>query len=169
MLALVTALAIGIKPLTKWVSNCYGETVSNQFEKEEKERQQKVTNGEIVRGKDTVLIWENMYEIGHYADGNRLEMFKGGLTDTILEKISKYKVVEGKLFIISEEGFAIVDKNNLCRVFVTVPTEEFVNGYSVDEQGNKCYYTRFLEDEHVKYLSELNEFSEEEQEVFSKL
>ena len=169
ILAVILILILSFKPILQLSSEFLWDFVVTQFDKEEKDRQQKIENGEIVRGKDTILIWGNMYEIGHYSDSNHLEIYINGLSKNVLEKINKYKIVKKQLYIISDEGFAVVDKNNLCRVFITVPEKDFVNGYSIDEQGNKSYYTRYVDNKNIKYLSEFNEYSEEEQKIFDEM
>lgn len=110
-----------------------------------------------------------MYEIGHYSDGDHLEIAVDDTFEIVLEKITVHKIVKESLYIISNEGYAVINKANLCKVYVIVPENEFVNGYSVDEQGNKIGYSRFIENEHVQYLDKYNEFSTEEQEIFANL
>ena len=153
----------------KYEYNVFWDFLRNQFDKEETERIKKIENGELVRGKDTILIWENMYEIWHNYDGNNLSIYENKISHNILEKIEGYKVKKDKLYIVSKEGYAVIDKNNLCKVFITVPDEDFVNGYSIDEQGNKEYYTRYIENTHIQYLSKFDKYTDEEQEMFNKL
>ena len=153
----------------KSTSKIFWDIVVTEFDKEEKKRQQKVGNDEVIRGKDTILVWENMYEIGHYSDGNHLEIALDGTFETILENVTIHKIVSETLYIISDEGYAVINKSNLCKVYIIVPKNEFVNGYSVDKQGNQIDYSRFIENEHVQYLAQYNEFSMEEQEVFTNL
>lgn len=169
IIVVIVALILCIKPILKLSSKNFWDIIVMQFDREEKDRQQKVKNGEIVRGKDTIMVWENMYEIGHYSDGNHLEIAVDGTFDTILERVTIHKIVNETLYIISDEGYAVINKANLCKVYIIVPENEFVNGYSVDEQGNQIDYSRFIENEHVQYLAEYNEFSMEEQEVFTNL
>lgn len=108
-------------------------------------------------------------KIGHYPDNNHLEIRTNGLSNTILEKILIHKVVKNKLYIISEEGYAVINKEKLCKVYITIPEKEFVNGYSVDEQGNKSYYSRYIESEYIQYLCNFEEFSDEDQKIFNRL
>lgn len=165
----IIVLSLTVKPILRLSSKSFWNFVVMQFDKEEQERKQKIENGEIVRGKDTVRVWGNMYEIGHYSSGNQLEIYVNDITENILEKVKAHKVIKKKLYVISEEGYAVINECNLCKVYVTVPEDEFVNGYSIDEQGNTSYYSRFIENEHIQYLSDFNEFSEEEQEIFNKM
>jgi hypothetical protein len=168
MLLLILICVLNIKPILNKASDTFWDVISNQLEKEEKEREEMTANHEIVRGKDTVLIWNNMYEIGHFSDGNHLSIQTENISDNILEKISKYKVRKKKLYIKSEEGYAVIDENNICRVFITVPADDFVNGYSEDEYGNRTYISRFIEDEHIIYLESYDDFSEDERKIFGK-
>lgn len=172
ILALIVVLIFSFKPLVKITSDSFWNFIAEQLEKEEQERQQKIENGEIVAGKDTILIWENKYEIGHFPNGNHLVIHRNGsigLIDAILEKVTTYKVKKEKLYVVSEEGDAVIDKNNLCKVYVTTPADEFVNDYTLDEQGNKSYISRYIENENIQYLSSFDEFSDEEQKVLNKL
>ena len=74
-----------------------------------------------------------------------------------------------KLYILSDEGYVTVDENNFCKVFITVPKEEFTSGYSVDENGNKTYFYRLVEDGKIVYLPSFEKFTEEEQKVLNKM
>lgn len=171
-LGLIVVLIFSFKPLVKIASDSFWNFVDEQLEKEEQERKQKIKNGEIVAGKDTILIWENKYEIGHFFDGNHLVAYRNGsigLLDTILKKVTNYKVKKEKLYIVSEEGYAIIDKNNLCKIYVIIPENEFISGYTMDAQGNKSYISRYVENENIQYLSSFDEFSKEEQKILNKL
>ena len=77
--------------------------------------------------------------------------------------------MEEKLYVLSDEGYAVIDKNNLCRVCVTVPDDEFVNGYTVDDAGNEIPISRYIENENVIYLKSYSEFTGEERKVFEKM
>lgn len=172
IVGLITALTFSFKPLLNIASNSFWNFIAEELDKEEQARMEKIANGEIVAGKDTVLIWENKYEIGHFPNGNHLVTHRNGsigLLDVVLEKITNYKVKKEKLYIVSEEGYAVIDKNNLCKVYVTVPEDKFINGYTIDEQGNKSYISRYIENDNIQYLSGFDEFSENEQKLLKKL
>ena len=110
-----------------------------------------------------------MYVIGHYPDSDHLGIKTKEISDVILQKVLKHKVKKKKLYITSDEGYAVIDKNNLCRVYITIPEKEFVEEYSKDSQGNLIYRSRRIEDEHIQYLSDFDEFSEEEKAILNKL
>ena len=169
LILLYSISACSIKPITNAVSDRFWGFVTKEWDKEEQERIRRVENGEIVRGKDTILIWENMYVIGHYPDSNHLGIKTKEVSDVILEKVLKHKVKKKKLYIVSGEGYAVIDKNNICRVYITIPDDEFVEEYSKDSQGNLLYRSRRIDDEHIKYLSDFYEFSEEELKIFYRL
>lgn len=166
---MVTIVVVSIKPLTQLSSQLFWNFVSVQFDREEQERQRWSDEGNIVRGKDTALIWENMFEIWHQSGEKLLSIETKNLSKTILEKVNGYRVVADKLYVVSEEGYAVIDRNNLCRVYITVPEDRFVTGFSVDEQGNRHALSRFIESENIQYLSSFEAFSAKEQEVFHKL
>lgn len=158
-----------IKSIKNYMVDSFWEFVGNQLDKEEQDREHKIQNGEIVRGRDTVLIWENKFEIWKHNGEKRLSIKDNNLSSMILDKIINYNIIDGKLYINSEEGLAILDKNNLCRAFITIDDDKFVNGYSIDEKGNKRYMSRYVENGHIKYLEKYEYFSEEERVVFDKI
>ena len=165
----ILLIALTIKPIMNYTSNVFWSFIGEQLDKEEAERMEKIENGEIIKGKDTILIWENMYVIGHYSDGNHLSIQTKDVNETILKKIVKHKKKKEKLYIISDEGYAVIDKNNLCRVFITVDDEKFVNGYTEDADGNRTYISRKVECENIVYLSKYDEFSPEEKDMLEKM
>lgn len=90
--ALIVGIIFSFKPLMKIASDSFWNFIAEQFEKEEQERRQRIENGEIVAGKDTVLIWENKYEIGHFPDSNHLEIYIDGLINPVLKNVTAHKV-----------------------------------------------------------------------------
>ncbi len=163
-------LAIFIKPVTKFVFEKADDLISYLIEEQEREWQEAIERGEIIPGRDTMLIWNNQYEMLHGGDGDGFFIhYKDGLIDKIVDKVTEYKKKNEKLFILSEEGYVTVDENDLCKVYVTVPKEEFVSGYSMDDYGNKKYFSRFIEHEKITYLKSFDEFTEEEKKVFNKM
>jgi len=168
-IVIILIAIINIKPIMKHTSNVFWNFVGNQLEKEEEERMKKIEDGEIVRGKDTILIWGNMYEIGHFSDGDRLTIETSDTDGTILEKVLMHKKKNSKLYVISGEGYAVIDHNNLCRVFIAIDDERYTNGYTEDEDGKRVYISRKIECSNIKYLSKYEDFSEEEQKVFRKM
>ena len=58
---------------------------------------------------------------------------------------------------------------NRCKLYITVSPDEFISGYSIDDQGVKHEKSRFVNDEHIQYLSEYDDFTDEEKEIFEKM
>ncbi len=129
--------------------------IFNQLEKEEQIRQEKIANGELVPGKDTALIWGNMYEIGKYGDNYMLSADTDGLIHSILEYVTGYEKKGGKLYVIAEDGYAVIDEKNLCTVY-WFNSEKEVPTYNT-EKGM------------IKKVTSFSEFSESDQSRFNKL
>ena len=153
----ITIILLCIPPARQAIGRGVWNLIIEQWDREEQARLKKLENGDIVRGKDTILIWENRYEIWHNYDGNHL-LFKDDnqMEYTVLSNVQKNKVVKKKLYVISGEGFAIIDKNRLCRVYLNV----------LDDSENNDI-KQLIEDDHIQYLSDFNDFSEKEKEVFN--
>lgn len=148
-----------VKPAVQFASDKFWGFVSQQLNKEEEEQNQKIANGEIVRGKDTVLIWNNKYEIGHYFDGDHLSIKNEDYTfSNVLKNVKRHKVENEKLYIIFDEGLAVIDKNNICRIYILPPGGE----------ENELPEEQYIISEYVQYLSDFAEFTEEEQDILIK-
>ena len=162
-------LILNIKPLIKWSSDTFWNYIYEELDKEEKERQKRIKNGEIVAGKDTILIWENMYEIGHFPYDNELTVKTKDVSGDLLYDVKKHKVKEKKLYVVYESGYAVIDKNNLCRVFLTVPEGELLDIYSKDGKKKFTFQIEKVDEEHIIYLSDFNQFTEEERKILNNL
>lgn len=106
-------------------------------------------------GKDTVYTFGNgKFSLGKTTDGIDLSMYKNdGDCGVILAFVNQYKSKNGKLYVYSEEGYCVIDKNqNTAKVFISAEKQHFSN--------------LVVEDEAIVYLSSYDEFSEEEQEIF---
>ena len=155
---------------SKDIENAFWNAVIRQLDKEEAEREAKIERGEPFAGRDTVVIWDNMYEISKYSNEKNLDIQTKELAAHIIGKIQKYKTKKGKHYILSEEGYVVIDENSLCRVFVSIPDEEFISGYSIDKDGTKYYHSKKLKkNKYVSYLSDYDEFSAEEKKIFEQM
>ena len=158
------------KPIFEFSTNAFWNFVAEQFEKEEQERLEAIERGEIIIGKDTMLVWNNKYVLYHQAGNDTLCIhYEDGNEESIIGKVTKYKKKKGLLYILSDEGYVVIDDNNLCRAHITIPKEEFVSGYYEDENGKRIYISRFIEDANIRYLVSFNDFSENEQKIFKKM
>ncbi|MBQ3124095.1 MAG: hypothetical protein IJC09_01570 [Clostridia bacterium] len=124
----------------------------------ERELDEKIKNHEVIEGRDTVFVWHDHYEIckNDTLDGVReedlwitVEDADGMILDDLIEYDSKSKY----FYVISEEGYAVIDKNDYCRVYLTVPEEE----------QDK------IESKYIEYLDSYEEFSEKERKYFEKM
>ena len=161
---------IGIEPIRKSVVDVLRNFIVEQLDKEELERRQRSEKGEIVQGKDTVMTWGNIFEIGRFVDSDYLLISNDDHTvDTVIKEVVSYKIEDEKLYIVSLEGYAVINKENLCRVYITVSSESFNSGYSLDSNGNKHYISRYLDNEHIEYLVDFTEYSLEEQKTLNEI
>lgn len=121
-------------------------------------------------GKDSVFVWQNgVFQIGHYSSGNHLEFHENGVINTILKNVNSYKTKANKFYVITQEGYAIIDKENMARIFLIIPESEYINGYSINENGEKEPYSRYIDSTSIQYIMNFDEFSETEQKALNKL
>ena len=109
-------------------------------------------------GKDTVYTFGNgKFSLGKTTDGVDLSMYKNdGDCGIILAFVNQYKSKNGKLYVYSEEGYCVINKDqNTAKVLITVEKQHFSNLVG--------------EDEAIVYLSSYDEFSKEEQEIFHEM
>ncbi len=114
----------------------------------EHELDEKTKNHEVIEGRDTVFVWHDHYEIikNDTSDGLRekdlwvtVEDAHGMILDDLIEYDSKGRC----FYVISEEGYAVIDKKDYCRVYLTVSEEE----------RDK------IESKYIEYLDSYEEFS----------
>lgn len=150
--------------------------IADVIEKAELENQEKIENGEdtpLPIGRDTCYQWEDTYEIGRYGYENKkvLEVHKGGPFAYVLQRVTDYSVYENKLFVISYEGYAVIDKNKKCRVLITAPAKDFEEEkeYGINAYGEKMFYSGKTANEYITYIEDFDEYSEREREILSKM
>lgn len=114
-------------------------------------------------GQYSSFILLNTYEIFHSLDGNDLVIDTANECDTILYRVRAQKVLDNKLYVVSDDGCAVIDKNKICRVFITNFKNKSAEGTEVDSSGEKT------ESKNIKYLSDYSEFSKSEKEILNKL
>ena len=169
IIVIITVL-FSAKPILEFSTNAFWNFVAEQLEKEEQERLAAIERGEIIIGKDTMLVWNDKYVLYHQAGDDTLCIhYEDGNSESIIGKVTKYKKKKDVLYILSHEGYVVIDDDNLCRVHITIPKEEFVRGYGEDENGKRTYISQFIDDANIKYLESFNDFSENEQKMFEKM
>ncbi len=127
----------------------------------------------IIVGKDTVEVWNNgVFSLGKYSDGNHLECRPNGEPLTIiLRNIKCFKKFNGKIFLYSDDGVAIIYKNDICKVFFFYSDEEMKQGYVIDDDNSTWWFSKNIESvsENVKLITDYNEFQPEEKKVLNNL
>ena len=170
ILAVIIIALFLVKPIFELSTNIFCDFVAEQLEKEEQERLAAIERGEIIIGKDTMLVWHDKYVLYHQAENDTLCIhYEDGNEESVIGKVTQYKKKKGILYILSDEGYVVIDENNFCRVYIAIPKEEFVSGYYEDENGKRTYISRFIDDTNIKYLESFNDFSEDEQKIFKKM
>ncbi len=149
----ITFTLSGCESLKEKASDVFWGAISAQFEREEAARLKKIENHEVVRGRDTVAVWGKHYDIGKTISGNHLSVVIEDAEGVILDSVTHRDSKGGYYYVISEEGYAVIDKNDYCRVCLTVSEEE----------RDK------IESKYIEYLDSYEEFSEKERKYFDKL
>lgn len=144
--------------------------------KESEERERRIANGEkveMITGKDTVLEWKELYYIFKQGLENEkiLFIYEDYSLEAILGRIRDYAFHETSLYVISHEGYAVIDNENLCKVYITAPINDFSEKkeYGVNSKGEKMFYSGKVEDSHIVYLDCFEEYSETEQNNLNKM
>lgn len=132
--------------------------IAGQLDREEKNRLKRKEAGLPVAGRDTHLIWHDKYTITKYSDVIILEFYANNERYRLLHKISDFKVKNDKLYVLSEEGYAVIDEKNICKIFINNIKESHYVETDIS-----------VKDNHLQYLSTFNEFSKEEKKTFKKL
>lgn len=166
ILSLILITALYIKQRN--IANFFGISLENISFKMPQTKQY----GDI--GKDTkFVLGDGKFQLVHTYDKyfDFIMKYDESQGDIILKDCLQYKHIGDYLYVFSKtEGYAVVDqKSNLCRVYIIVSPEQFTNGYTIDSAGIKHTISRFVNDEHIQYVSDFNVFSEEEQEIFIKM
>ena len=77
--------------------------------------------------------------------------------------------MEGKLYVRSKDGYAVIDENNVCRIFVDQSVLQTTEEYTQDKYGNKIYSNQKVDKENIKYLLNYDDFSTKERDIFKKM
>ena len=118
------------------------------------------------------ISWGDLsFQINHHKSGNNLEYVSVADKESyiLLKNISSYKIMEGKLYVKSKDGYAIVDENNICKIFVDQSIFQKSEEYTQDKYGNKIYSNQKVDKENIKYLLNYDDFSMQERDIFKKI
>ena len=158
LMALIVVMAVLISGCDSIKEKAINTVVDVLFESYERELDEKTKKHEVIAGRDTVFVWHDHYQIckNDTFDGVReedlwvtVEDADGLILDDLIEYDSKGKY----FYVVAEEGYAVIDKNDYCRVYLTVSEKE----------RDK------IESKYIKYLDIYEGFSEKERKYFDKL
>ena len=148
-------LLLNIKPILQYVNHAIMQAVSAKMDAEEEDRARRAAEGHIIEGRDTFAIWNDTYAIMRYSTPSLYYRYTpyGQYADyaCLLENVTEYKTTKHNLYVWSDDGCAVVDENNLCRLYTEKDTTD-ISDY-----------------EAIRCLSSFDEFSEEEQKQLNKL
>ena len=162
---IILAAIIIIVPLfyAEQIVRFVGKTALNaifaELEREEKEDEIRIANGEPIYGRDTCLIWANTFEILEILNKKNLYIQTKKVFGAILEEITIYKKIDKKLYIVAKTGYAVIDEDAFCKIYVNDESLFEANDSTIER----------IEDDHIKYFSEYNSFSPTERDNFEKL
>ncbi len=168
--SLVFAIVIGGIAMVAINFKSICNTVAIKFWNEIFKVRQHTTYGDV--GRDTIFVLgDGKFQVGKFSGDKVFFMHnENQTTEVLLQKVARYKGDKSNLYVISEEGYGIADsKTNKCRLYITVPPEEFIRGYGTDSEGIQHPISRFLNDEHIQYLNSYDDFSSEEKAIFEKI
>lgn len=143
--------------------------ISKAFDEFEEERQKAIENKEPFPGRDTKIIWGKMYDISDYSGNVILTILNKEIDEDVLGNIRNFEKVDGKLYIVSDDGYAVINEENVCRLYVTLTEEEFEKGYREDANGEKIPCKKHVDYEKIVYLNSFEEFFDSEQKILKKL
>ena len=147
---LMAVSLLRIESVQNKATDVFWDVISYQWDSEEAVRQEKIKKHEVVRGKDTVYIWNNHYHILNHMGEKRFSIKIEDASGNLLRQVSAFDVNKGQFYVISEDGYSVIDKNNRCRVFL-------LTGRNM------------IESKYIEYLSSYEDFSEKERKHFDKM
>lgn len=141
---------LSFKPVREKVSDVFWGWFAYQMDKEEAEREEQEKRHEVVKGRDTAYVWNRHYEIWNHLGEKHFGVEIDDASDNVLEIVSWYDIYKGQFYVVAKDGYAVVDRDNLCRIFLLTNMEE-------------------VESKYIEYLTSYEEFTEEEREHFDKM
>lgn len=121
-------------------------------------------------GEYNILSWnDSKFQINHYSSGNQLDMIENEKTIVLLENIIKYKKETSKLYIITTDDQAIIDKNNIAYIHIGSYNPNNDKDVEIETKGKVLIYSRRYESDHIIYLESINDFETSDKEILEKL
>ena len=115
------------------------------------------------------------FEINHCKDGNNLEYvyreFHKKERHILLESEFLYNICDNKMYVATKSGCAVIEEDSgICRIYLNKGYEnEFSYDCTEDKYGYKIYGFQKFEHENVIYLSDFEDFSEDEKKILNKM
>ena len=127
-----------------------------------------INHSEYYSREDVLYGWGNN-QFAIKAGGSLDYRYREGETvkaDGIANYILVYREIAGQLYVISDELYCVIDKNNICKIYVyDKPLMDYYkNSYSYTQE-QYCYTTNMdiIHNNNFRRLNNFNEFSAEEQ------
>lgn len=140
-------------------------------------------------GRDTrYVVGNGMVQISHINGKDILQLYHTNThAYSLLDSVTSYKSNDNDLYVISDEGYGVVDKETYkCKLLIFNPEEYFKVGYerhsngktytlSPDESGKKSadkiafYGYAKLNNPNIVFLDSFDSFNENEQKMLLKL
>ncbi len=115
-------------------------------------------------------IGDGKFLIEDYTYGRSLTVWNSDLEiyDRILNNCRDYKDKKDKFYITADKGYALIYVDeNICKIYPTISMEELETIHY--ENGETSYYPTIVERDDVEYVRSFEDFTEEEQKIFTKL
>lgn len=114
------------------------------------------------------------FEITHCKDGNNLEYvyreFHKKERHILLKSEFLYNICDNKMYVATKSGCAVIEDSGICRIYLNKGYEnEFSYDCTEDKYGYIIYGFQKFEHENVIYLSDFEDFSEDEKKVLNKM
>ena len=166
MIGVIVLMAFNVKTISKNISTTFWNVIGRQLDNEET-KWKDYPYGRP--GRDTVYwVGDGKFQILKSAGDKELFMYdENKVLHTLLKDVIDYKVKKKLLYVISEEGYGVIDESeNICRLFISIEDSQYISGWSEDESGNRKDISRYLDDTHITYLKSYDEFLSDERVIF---
>lgn len=123
-------------------------------------------------GQYNIVNWnDGLFQINHSLSEDRLELIGEDYSVVLLKDISHYRIKKHTLYITANDGYAIIDENDNARILITEYDEldQYSLEYEIIQDNRRIIYSKCYNDEHIEYLDNFNQFSENEQKQLGKL
>lgn len=114
-------------------------------------------------GRDTVYIFgDGKFQIGRVGDRKSFHMCfdVNSLSSGLLSDVKQYRDTGSELYVISKEGYAVVDgATNTCKLFLTIKERPYV----------VSYYRYPEENARITELTSYDDFTDSEREIFAEM